>query len=86
MTEQEILQAIERKFDHAAQVVELTHKPTLTTKEVARLYGLHPDTLTKWRHFKKGPRYFKDGRIILYHQKDVQQYLETGLVRTSDQS
>lgn len=50
--DQDLLKCIGKQFTRAAQVVELTHKPTLTTKEVARLYGLHPDTLTKWRCFK----------------------------------
>ncbi len=82
----DVREVIENQFKNAAQIVELSHQPTLTQTQVSKLFNIKNRTLEMWRYHNKGPRYFKDGRIILYHQKDVQKYLETGLVRTSDQN
>lgn len=55
------------------------HKPNqlLSAKEVARLLGIQPDTLSKWRQQDKGPRYQKHGGTVRYSEKDVADYLKT---------
>ena len=49
-------------------------KPTgeyLTTREVAKLLRLRPNTLEKMRVYGGGPVYRKHGRYVRYHIDDV---------------
>ena len=52
----------------------------LTEKEVAKIFKLNVTTLQKWRHKKKGPKYFKDGGLIRYRIQDIEKHLENMLV------
>ncbi|WP_417455909.1 helix-turn-helix transcriptional regulator [Kordiimonas sp.] len=47
----------------------------LTTHEAARLLGLAPSTLNKWRLYGLGPRFVKLGRAVRYRRPDVDAYL-----------
>lgn len=85
MTQEQIQEAINKTFAQAARVAELHHKFALSTAEAAELYGIAKKTLENWRSEGRGPRFYREGRIILYRRKDLDQYLEGGLVRTADQ-
>lgn len=50
----------------------------LTSQEVAKILGIAPHTLAKWRMEGKGPRYFRVGRLksnCLYERVAVEAYL-----------
>ena len=54
------------------------HKLTpLTTDEAAELLGLKSQTLHNWRHLRKGPRYHKLGRRIIYLLDDLEAFMES---------
>ena len=46
----------------------------LTATQVARRWGLHPDTLRRWRESGKGPAYFRTPGFVLYPVAEVEQY------------
>lgn len=46
-----------------------------TAKECAHFLNTTPDYLKKLRSEKKGPPYFKTGRSVRYHPKQVQRWL-----------
>lgn len=39
--------------------------------------GISEETLTKWRYFGKGPRWYKCGKHVRYRRADVETWLET---------
>lgn len=47
----------------------------LTTEQAARLLGLSPFTLNKWRLNGHGLRFIKLGRAVRYRRTDVDAYL-----------
>jgi excisionase family DNA binding protein len=48
----------------------------LSTKEAARLLGVHPNTLSKWRIRGTGPRFIKAGNMIRYRKSDIEAWLQ----------
>ena len=46
----------------------------LTTSQLAERWGLHYDTLLRWRKAGKGPAYFKTPGYVLYPLAEVEQY------------
>ena len=82
---EDILKAINQSFEKAEKISELKEKYALKTVEVAQLYGMSRTTLEQWRSQGRGPRFFQEGRLILYRTKDIDDYLEEGIVRTIDQ-
>jgi hypothetical protein len=59
-------------------------KKALTASEVAEIYSLNEGTLANLRAQKRGPRFCKSGRKVLYFAQDVETYLLSGAVLTSD--
>jgi hypothetical protein len=56
----------------------------LTPADVAVLIpGLTPKLLAQWRYERRGPAYYKVGRIILYPFEDLEEWFE-GLIRADD--
>lgn len=55
------------------------HEPDglLTTAEVARLLGVSPATLERWRAAGRGPRYFRYGRTVRYRYADLEAFVRT---------
>jgi len=56
-------------------------EPLLNTKEVARILGIHPNTLWKWRSKGYGPTPVQigpkwDGRTYRYLRRDVERFIE----------
>ena len=81
----EIGPAIAATFEDAARIETLRRRPYLNSEEVALLYGLNANTLKTWRCIGKGPAFIRDGRVILYDQKDLQEYVAARRVRTGEQ-
>jgi predicted DNA-binding transcriptional regulator AlpA len=51
----------------------------LTDEEAAPLLGLKPMTLATLRSQGRGPKYYKDGRLVRYTPRLIREYLETRL-------
>ena len=53
--------------------------PLLNTREAARLLGVKPSTLEKWRNTGGGPIFIKVGvRTIRYAREDLEAFLRRG--------
>lgn len=54
--------------------------PLLNTKEVARILGIHPNTLWKWRNKGYGPMPVeigpRDDRTYRYRRRDVERFID----------
>ena len=50
--------------------------PLLSTKAVARQFGLRHRTLEDWRLTGNGPPFLKLGRRVLYRTEDLLRFLE----------
>jgi len=61
---------------------QLRRRP-LTTDEAAELRGLKRNTLEHERTTGSGPRYFKQGRIVVYAERDVLEWLVAGARRST---
>lgn len=48
----------------------------LSPSDVARMTGFSVRALETMRHRKKGPRFFRCGRLIRYHVADVRAWIE----------
>ena len=47
-----------------------------TSEQIAPVFGLKPGYLKHLRHIRKGPRYHKLEKLVLYKYKDVKGWLE----------
>lgn len=56
----------------------------LRTKDAAEFLGLKPNTLEIWRHLKRGPKFYKVGRCVVYDQADLEAYVKAHGVHTVD--
>jgi predicted DNA-binding transcriptional regulator AlpA len=55
------------------------HTSLLSTKQAARLLGLSPQTLEKWRSQKKGPAFIKLGnKAVRYRSHAIEAFIEGG--------
>jgi hypothetical protein len=52
----------------------------LTTKELSKRWSLSEGTLSNWRSLKKGPKYTKIGRRVVYRIKDIEKFEAKNLV------
>jgi excisionase family DNA binding protein len=48
----------------------------ISSKEAARLLGIHFNTLCKWRIRGVGPRFVKAGTAIRYRRSDIETWLQ----------
>jgi len=58
----------------------------LRDTEVSQLIGISRSGLRQWRRRRRGPRYFRIGRLIRYQLADVQRFLDANAVETDDSS
>ena len=49
-------------------------------KEAAAYLGVSIKTMQAWRHQCRGPKYYRLGRVCVYRQADLDQYMEAGAV------
>ena len=52
----------------------------LTATQLAQRWGLHPDTLMRWRKAGKGPPYFRTPGFVLYPLAEVEQYEQANTI------
>jgi len=52
----------------------------LTATQLAERWGLHPDTLARWRKANKGPTYFRTPGFVLYPLAGVEQYEQANTI------
>jgi hypothetical protein len=52
----------------------------LADAEAAALLGVKPGTLPTWRSLGRGPRYYKDGRLVRYTPRLIREYLASCIV------
>lgn len=55
---------------------ELPNEKHLSTEDAAAGLGLSPDTLQTWRCRKRGPAYYKIGRLAYYCVADLKTWRE----------
>jgi hypothetical protein len=46
----------------------------LSDAEAAAILGVKPGTLPTWRSQGRGPRYYKDGRLVRYTPRLIKEY------------
>jgi excisionase family DNA binding protein len=59
-------------------------KITLTVDEAVERFGIPKGTLNNLRSARKGPRYYKVGKRILYRVDDFQKWIFSNPVLTTD--
>jgi predicted DNA-binding transcriptional regulator AlpA len=47
----------------------------VSAKEAARILGVHPNTLCKWRIYGRGPQFIKVGRRIRYSTNKISTWM-----------
>ncbi len=57
----------------------------INTDEAARLYGIPKKTLENWRSQKRGPRYHKSGKRVVYRVADLEAFMAGHSIATIDQ-
>ncbi len=55
-----------------------------TPKEMSQIYGIPLGTLANLRYQKRGPKYFRRGRGVLYFFSDFESWLKSNPVLTKD--
>lgn len=56
----------------------------LTEQEVAEILGVKRSTLIDWRYRKIGPRWVRVGRLPRYSSADLDSWIQSRTVPTSD--
>lgn len=59
-------------------------KRTATPLEVSQMYGLSVGTLANMRAVRKGPKYYKFGRKVLYDLTEFETFVKSHPVLTID--
>jgi hypothetical protein len=55
--------------------LSLSPEEILAPIDVARLLGVHPQTVHNWRSIRRGPEYFKLGPYVFYERAAVERWL-----------
>lgn len=50
----------------------------LRTFEAAKYLGVSISTLEAWRHYKKGPSYYKRGKLVYYAISELNNFITLG--------
>ncbi len=53
--------------------------------ETAKLLGLSRQTLSNWRHERRGLNYLKLGRRVMYRMEDIESWIEQSLIKVERQ-
>lgn len=59
-------------------------KRMVTTIEAASLFSTSPGTLMNWRSLKRGPKFYRVSRKILYRLEDLESFFTREPVLTVD--
>jgi transcriptional regulator with XRE-family HTH domain len=57
--------------------------PYLSNTEAADYLGVSPNTLNWWRARDRGPKYSKLGKLVKYHQTDLDTFAQADSVQPS---
>jgi len=60
-------------------------KQALGADETCKTYGLNPGTMANLRHARKGPKFYKAGKKVIYFVEDIEAWLRQNPVLTIDQ-
>jgi len=60
------------------------HKRFLTPKQIEELYGIPVGSLANWRFLKRGCKYYRLSRRILYSVDDLEAWIRKNPVLTFD--
>lgn len=52
----------------------------LNEKQAAERLGVAVKTMQQWRHFGRGPKYVKVGRLAKYQPSDIDAYIKSRTV------
>jgi excisionase family DNA binding protein len=63
--------------DHLLTTTNERQRGLMDERQLAEFLGIKPDTIRKWRVFKKGPRAIKVGHLIRYREADVEDWIAT---------
>ncbi len=56
----------------------------LSPEEAATMYGLNVGTLANLRHARRGPKFFKIGKKVVYFIEDIEAWIRQSPVLTRD--
>ena len=56
----------------------------LNTLEAGEFLGISPPTLILWRTEKKGPRYYRLGKRIVYRLSDLEEWMDGNVVEPEE--
>jgi len=56
----------------------------IRTPAAAEFLGVRPNTLEIWRHQKRGPKFYRVGRCIVYDLEDLETFVKANGVHTID--
>lgn len=59
----------------------LITKELLTTKDLAEILGVKPNTINVWRLKGYGPKYHKLGYLVRYKREDVEKWMDENLLQ-----
>lgn len=59
-------------------------KEKINTHEAAKILGVRPNTLERWRSKNKGPRYSKIGSRVLYDSDDLIEFFNGRSIDTAE--
>jgi len=82
LVENAINNCITQMLDPIVKLETLKRKEYLTEQEVGTLYSISPASIRSDRSRGLGPCYIKDGRRVLYSQKELARYYEMRMVKT----
>ena len=57
---------------------------TATTKQISEIYGIPVGTLANLRYQKRGPKYYRVSRKVLYAISDVEDWIMRNPVLTTE--
>lgn len=57
----------------------------LTAPQLAKRWGVHRDTLKRWRDAGKGPSYFRTPGFVLYPLAEVERYEQANTINPQNQ-
>lgn len=60
------------------------HQQKCNTRQAAAYLNLSPGTLEVWRCHRRGPRYSKLGKRVVYDFADLQEFATSSLIETLD--
>lgn len=53
---------------------------TMTTKALAKKWNISPGTLANWRSQKRGPKFLRLGRKVVYKFEDIEKFEDVNAV------